>query len=92
MMIIQSSSNMGHDGSKTRLLGQICSKLSSTSRGHSFASVFINFYQIVSLGDIWIKFEHGSCLGKNYHPVSVVCGSCIVNIYVAHPLEATVLL
>ena len=77
---------MGHVESKTRSLGQICSKSCSPSRDHSFASVFIIFYQNVSLGDNSVKFEHGSCWVKN----EVTRSNFFRNF--VHPLEATVLL
>ena len=45
MIMSRSSSKLGHVGSKTRSLGQILEKLCVHSRGHSFDSEFMNFYQ-----------------------------------------------
>ena len=47
---------MGHFRLKSKSLGQICLKPCSPSRGLNFASVLINFYQNVCLGDIIVKF------------------------------------
>ena len=82
LMISKSSLNRGHFGSITR---SECLKPYSSSRGQNFASIFINFYQNVSLGDISIKFEHGSCWVKTRS-----LGQFFKNL--VHSLENTVLL
>ena len=56
---------MGHVESKTRSLGQIALKPCSSSRGHSFASVFMKLNQNDSLNEISIRFEYGSCQIQN---------------------------
>ena len=48
---------MGHVGLKSRSLGQICLKPCSPSKGLSFASILINFYQNVSLDDILVRLN-----------------------------------
>ena len=63
-MIPWSNSNMDHVGLKSRSLGHICLKHCSPSRGLSFASILIRFYQNVCLDNILIKFEFGSCWVK----------------------------
>ena len=65
MIMSRSGLNIGHVRSKTRSLGQISLKPYSPSRGHSFASVFMELYKNVCLDDILVKFEYGSCRVKN---------------------------
>ena len=64
-MILRSSVNLGHVGSKTRSLGQIIEKPCKHCRGHIFASTFMVFGQNVYLDDLKVKVESGSCGVKN---------------------------
>ena len=53
------SLNIGYEWSKTRSLGQISNKPCVHSRGHSFASFFVNLHQKVCLDNVLVKFENG---------------------------------
>ena len=48
IIIYRSDLKVGHDGSKTRSLGQILEKPCVHSRGHSFDSKFMKLYQNVN--------------------------------------------
>ena len=65
LTISQSSSNIGHVGSKTRSVGQIIEKPCEHSRGHSFSPIIIKLAQNDHLDNISIKFEYGSSGVKN---------------------------
>ena len=68
MLIIimsRSSSKVGHDGSKTRSLGQILEKPCVHSKRHSFDPEFMKLCQIVTHYNILVRFETGSCWVKN---------------------------
>ena len=53
-----SSLNIGHVELKCRSIDQICLKPCSPSRGISFASILINFYQNVCLDDGRLNLGH----------------------------------
>ena len=59
------SSELGHVGSKTWLLGQILEKPCVHSRGHIFSSIIMKYGQNVCLDEILGGFENGSCRVKN---------------------------
>ena len=61
----QTSSKMGHVGSKTRSLGQILEKPCVCSRGHIFSLTIMKRGQNVRLDEISDKFENLSCRVKN---------------------------
>ena len=86
LMISWSSWKMGYVCSKSRSLGQICSKPCAHTRGHSFASSIINFYQNVSLGDMLVSFNWPYWL-KN-----LATRSNFLFLNLVLPLEATLLL
>ena len=60
-------------GSKTRSLSYILLKPCVHSRGHSFASIFMQFHQNICLDNTSIKFEYGSCQIKKvkFHQIFV---------------------
>ena len=55
---------LGHEGSKTRSLGQILEKPCVCSRCHIFSQVLVTFGPNVCLDKISDKFEIGSCGAK----------------------------
>ena len=61
----QTSSKMGHVGSKTSSLGRILEKPCVRSRGHIFSPIIMKLGQNVYLDEISDKFENGSCGGEN---------------------------
>ena len=64
MLIIissRSSSKLGHDGLKTKLLGQNLETLCVHSEKHSFDPKFMKLCQIVNHYNIKVRFETGSC-------------------------------
>ena len=74
---------MGYVESKTmNENGSDLFKTLSPYRGHSFASIFINVYQNVTVGDISVRIERGSCWVKrrslDQMSVRIERGSCWV--------------
>ena len=65
LMISRTSSNLGHEGSKTRSLGQILEKSCLHSRGHIFGLIILKFCQDVCFDNILDRFESGSREVKN---------------------------
>ena len=65
IIMSRSDSKLGHVMSKTRLLGQILEKPCVHSRGHSFDSKFMKFYQNVKDHNIEVKFGSGLCWVKS---------------------------
>ena len=61
LIIFVTSSKMGHDGWKTRSLGQILDKPCVSSRSHIFSLILLKVAQNVCFDDIWVAFENGSC-------------------------------
>ena len=61
----QTSSKMGHVGSKTSSLDQILEKPCVCSRAHIFNPIIMKLGQNVCLDKISNKFENGSCRVKN---------------------------
>ena len=61
LIISLTSLKMGHDGWKTRSLGQILEKPCVSSRSHIFCLILLK----VGQNDIWVAFENGSCGVKN---------------------------
>ena len=55
---------MGHDGSKTWLLGQILEKPCVGSRGHIFSPIIMKLGHSICLDEVSDKFEKGSCWSK----------------------------
>ena len=65
LIISLTSLKMGHDGWKTRSLGQILEKPCVSSRSHILYLILLKVGQNVCLDDIWVAFENGSCGVKN---------------------------
>ena len=65
MMKAQTSSKMGHVGSKTRSIGQILEKPCLRSVGHIFSLIIIKLCQNVCHDESSDQFENGSCQVKN---------------------------
>ena len=61
IIISRSSSQLGHGGSKTRLLGQILEKPCVPSKRHSFDPKLMKLSQIVNHHNIMVRFETGPC-------------------------------
>ena len=62
---ILDKSKIGHNGSKTRSIGQILEKPCLCSIGHNFSPIIIELGQNICLDQISHEFENGSCRVKN---------------------------